>query len=110
MLWIVTLFGIAVYLIYIEYSDYKLRRKLTEFGLLDSPEDRSLMGDSVEEMDRVFREQMSSIEQRVAKERERFADEIAKLNTERNEARKEHFRRKKEELTHQEETDGDSKA
>ena len=33
ILWILTLFGIAFYLIYIEYSDYALQERMKEFGL-----------------------------------------------------------------------------
>ena len=35
ILWIISLFGIAGYLIYIEFSDYKMMQKMQEFGVSD---------------------------------------------------------------------------
>ena len=35
ILWIVSLFGISFYLLYIEFTDFKLQQKMREFGLID---------------------------------------------------------------------------
>ena len=35
VLWIVSLFGIAFYLLYVEYMDFKLQEQLVEFGIME---------------------------------------------------------------------------
>ncbi len=45
ILWIVSLFGIAFYLLYVEFTDFKMQGKMREFGLLDEDaEAESLIG------------------------------------------------------------------
>ena len=63
ILWIISLFGIAGYLIYVEYSDYKMMQKLEEFGVaVEADEtDRSLLGDSAQQVENIAKE----IEERV---------------------------------------------
>ena len=95
VLWIVSLFGIATYLIYVEYSDYKLRRKLNEFGISDSRSELNLMGDSVHQIDQALDEKLDSVEERIEKERERFAAEMGRLNQEKENAKKEAIERLK---------------
>ena len=49
VLWIVSLFGIAFYLLYVEFSDFRLQEKLKEFGILDEErEQAALIGNEVE--------------------------------------------------------------
>lgn len=43
VLWIASLFGIAVYLIGVEYVDYKLQEKMNEIGGKDDAEPESLI-------------------------------------------------------------------
>ena len=48
VLWIVTLFGIAFYLLYVEYMDFKLQKQWKEFGIIDKEtEAQALIGDEV---------------------------------------------------------------
>lgn len=48
ILWIVSLFGIAFYLLYVEYTDFKMQAKMKEFGLLDEEsETEALIGSGI---------------------------------------------------------------
>ena len=51
VLWILSLFGIAFYLIYVEYSDYKMMEQMKEFGVdVDKlHDDTSLIGEGVQQ-------------------------------------------------------------
>ena len=48
VLWIVSLFGIAFYLLYVEFTDVKLQQKMNEFGIDNDEEIQSLIGNQVE--------------------------------------------------------------
>jgi len=48
VLWIVSLFGIAFYLLYVEFTDVKLQKKMNEFGIDNDDEIQSLIGNQVE--------------------------------------------------------------
>ncbi|MBQ8490884.1 MAG: hypothetical protein IJ535_14005 [Pseudobutyrivibrio sp.] len=48
VLWIVSLFGIAFYLLYVEYMDFKLQEQLMEFGIMEKEaEAQALIGNEV---------------------------------------------------------------
>lgn len=48
ILWIVSLFGISFYLLYVEFTDFKLQEKLKEFGVVDEEdEQKALIGQQV---------------------------------------------------------------
>ncbi len=48
VLWIVSLFGISLYLIVVEYMDYQMQEKLRELGVKDKDEDiRGLINDEL---------------------------------------------------------------
>lgn len=48
LLWIVSLFGIAFYLLYVEYMDFKLQEQLMELGIIEKEaEAQALIGDEV---------------------------------------------------------------
>ena len=47
LLWIISLFGIAFYLLYVEYMDFKLQAQLKEFGIIKNSEAQALIGDEV---------------------------------------------------------------
>ncbi len=48
VLWIVSLFGIAFYLLYIEYMDFKLQEQLIELGIMEEEaEAQALIGEEV---------------------------------------------------------------
>ena len=80
ILWIISLFGIAGYLIYVEYSDYKMMQKLEEFGVaVEADEtDRSLLGDSAQQVENIAKE----IEERVEHHKEMVAQIIEKQEVE----------------------------
>jgi hypothetical protein len=49
VLWIVSLFGIAFYLLYIEFTDFKVQETMKEFGILEEEEmQMALIGDEVQ--------------------------------------------------------------
>lgn len=49
VLWIVSLFGISFYLLYVEFTDFKLQEKMKEFGVVDEEEAQmALIGKEVE--------------------------------------------------------------
>ncbi len=48
VLWIVSLFGIAFYLLYVEYMDFKLQEQLRELGIMEKEaEAQALIGNEV---------------------------------------------------------------
>ena len=51
LLWIFSLFGIATYLIYVEYSDYKMLEQLKELGVDEEAlrDDVNLIGEGVQQ-------------------------------------------------------------
>lgn len=49
ILWIVSLFGISFYLLYIEFTDFKMQHKMREFGLVTEDENKALIGSEVSE-------------------------------------------------------------
>ena len=88
MLWIISLFGIAFYLVYVEYTDYKMMDKMKEFGA-EYDEDRNLRGDSVEKMEQKIDDKMDEIEERIDFERQRLEKELERLNSQRDTIEKE---------------------
>ena len=80
ILWIISLFGIAGYLIYVEYSDYKMMQQLEEFGVeLEVDKiDRRLLGDSVQQVESIAKD----IEERVEHHKEMVAQIIEKQEVE----------------------------
>lgn len=77
MLWIVSLFGIAFYLLYVEYTDYKVLNKMKEFGVIDDDLDRNLMGDDI---DQALNDRMDNIESKITAEKERLEKELEKIH------------------------------
>lgn len=85
MLWIISLFGIAFYLLYIEYTDYKALNKMKEFGVLDEDLDRNLMGD---DLDQALSDTKDDIEARInslGKEIERLKNQKERISKEKSE-------------------------
>lgn len=96
MLWIVSLFGIAFYLIYVEYTDYKMLEKMKEFGVIDEATNRNLVGDQVEQVEQAIDERMDAIEERIDAERARLEKELERLTKERDSIEKDRKERIKE--------------
>jgi cell division protein FtsL len=66
VLWIVSLFGIAFYLLYVEYTDFKLQEQLKELGIMEEEaEAQALIGhevvQSIDELNKVKREMAKDI-------------------------------------------------
>ena len=67
LLWIVSLFGIAFYLIYVEFSDYKMQEE----------SDASLLGSGVEQAGQKVSEHLDYVDSRIEEEKQRLENEIA---------------------------------
>jgi hypothetical protein len=66
VLWILSLFGIAFYLLYVEYMDFRLQERMKEFGILgQDKESQNLIGEELvqgmEEINSVKREVVEDI-------------------------------------------------
>ncbi len=79
ILWIGSLFGIAFYLIYVEYTDYMLQKKLEEFGVqVDRDEaDQVLLGQEIIERANVATERLDIIDERVEDLKEHAMKQIS---------------------------------
>lgn len=62
ILWIASLFGIAIYLILVEYSDYKLQKKLAEIRGQEDEEIDALIAPDLSVMEGRFRMVMERID------------------------------------------------
>ena len=111
ILWIVSLFGIAFYLMYVEYSDDKLQRQMKAFGLGgngDMEDESSLISFGVENtetkalkhmenVDRSIEEKKQEVQKALIETKESVAEkfeERKKIAAERREERKENFTEK----------------
>lgn len=111
ILWIVSLFGIAFYLMYVEYSDDKLQRQMKAFGLGgngDMEDESSLISFGVENtetkalkhmenVDRSIEEKKQEVQNALIETKESVAEkfeELKKIAAERREERKENFTEK----------------
>ena len=108
ILWIISLFGIAFYLMYVEYSDDKLQRQMKAFGLGgngDMEDESSLISFGVENtetkalkhmenVDRSIEEKKQEVQNALIETKESVAEkfeERKKIAAERREERKENF-------------------
>lgn len=111
ILWIVSLFGIAFYLMYVEYSDDKLQRQMKAFGLGGNgnmEDESSLISFGVENtetkvlkhmenVDRSIEEKKQEVQNALIETKESVAEkfeERKKIAAERREERKENFTEK----------------
>lgn len=76
MLWIISLFGIAFYLVYVEFTDYKVVRKMKEFGMIDDEEleNRKLIGDNIETAGDNLVERLDEIDEKIDANKKRIAE------------------------------------
>lgn len=84
MLWIVSLFGIAFYLLYVEYTDYHALDKMKEFGVIDEDLDRNLMGDDIDQVLIDGRDEIESRINSLGKELERLKHQRENLSKEKS--------------------------
>jgi hypothetical protein len=84
VLWICSLFGIAFYLVYVEFSDYKMMKQLEDFNVdADiSLEETSLIGGNIEHAEEVVTEKLDSVDNRIEEEKQRLEDEKQRLEEE----------------------------
>ena len=69
ILWIASLFGIAVYLILVEYSDYNLQEKLSEITN-EEREPEALLGQELDGMEENFKSVIRKIDDTLNAEKE----------------------------------------
>lgn len=76
MLWIISLFGIAFYLVYVEFTDYKIVRKMKEFGMIsdEEMENRKLIGDNIETAGDNLVERLDEIDEKIDANKKRIAE------------------------------------
>lgn len=77
IMWILSLFGIAFYLIYVEYTDYKMMERMKDYGV-DVMENSSLVvnSENIEAAEEIVNERLDKVDERRAKIREKVRDEI----------------------------------
>lgn len=78
ILWIITLFGIAGYLIYVEYSDYKMMHRLEEFGAIDKEqkEDVTLIGENIQIAESTINEKLNIVDEKIEESKEKIVREL----------------------------------
>lgn len=70
ILWIVSLFGIAFYLVYVEYTDYKNQEKLRKFGVIEHEENEVLIGNIAIEANEVVNATLDQVDEKIDKTKE----------------------------------------
>lgn len=78
ILWIISLFGIAGYLIYVEFSDYKMIKKMEEFGISEIKEgiEANLIGESIQLAESLVNEKLDYADEKMEEGKNRIAREI----------------------------------
>ena len=83
VLWIVSLFGIAFYLLYVEYMDFKLQERMKEFGIIDSEENEALIGNEVvqgmRDINNAQKEMVKDIKERKDEIKKEIKTEVKKV-------------------------------
>ena len=88
LLWIISLFGIATYLIYVEYSDYKMLEQLKELGVDEDAlrDDVNLIGEGVQQAESNITEKLDYAGERIDAEKQKIEAEIAERKEQLKEA------------------------
>lgn len=88
LLWIISLFGIATYLIYVEYSDYKMLEQLKELGVDEDAlrEDVNLIGEGVQQVESNITEKLDYAGDLIDAEKQKIEAEIAERKEQLKEA------------------------
>lgn len=88
LLWIISLFGIATYLIYVEYSDYKMLEQLKELGVDEDAlrEDVNLIGEGVQQAESNITEKLDYAGDLIDAEKQKIEAEIAERKKQLKEA------------------------
>ncbi len=104
ILWIISLFGIAFYLVHVEYSDYKMMEQLKAFGIEgeDEEEDIQLIGESVMQVGSNINEKLDYADDLIEGEKQRIGAEMEERKERLREKVADKIRAKKEEKGGQE--------
>lgn len=88
LLWIISLFGIATYLIYVEYSDYKMLEQLKELGVDEEAlrDDVNLIGEGVQQAESNITEKLDYAGDLIDAEKQKIEAEIAERKEQLKEA------------------------
>ena len=88
LLWIISLFGIATYLIYVEYSDYKLLEHLKELGVDEDAlrDGVNLIGEGVQQAESNITEKLDYAGDLIDAEKQKIEAEIAERKEQLKEA------------------------
>ena len=88
LLWIISLFGIATYLIYVEYSDYKMLEQLKELGVDEDAlrDDVNLIGEGVQQAESNITEKLDYAGDLIDAEKQKIEAEIAERKEQLKEA------------------------
>ncbi|MBQ5431359.1 MAG: hypothetical protein IIU28_06890 [Lachnospiraceae bacterium] len=79
ILWITSLFGIAFYLIYVEYTDFRMQELL---GTME--EEKSLIGEQAVQLEAAVSEQMEITHEKIEDAREAARQKLSEIAGERN--------------------------
>ena len=88
LLWIISLFGIATYLIYVEYSDYKMLEQLKELGVDEDAlrDGVNLIGEGVQQAESNITEKLDYAGDLIDAEKQKIEAEIAERKEQLKEA------------------------
>lgn len=82
ILWIVSLFGIAFYLVYVEYSDYKMREQLKEFGI---ERENALIGAQLEVVENIVNDTIDAVDNKTEEIKQAIEDKKNVITEKKNE-------------------------
>lgn len=76
VLWIASLFGIAAYLIYAEYSDFELQEKIRRYKESEDEEDEYLIGGEIEALEETLTEIARILDEKKLQNKEKLLEAI----------------------------------
>ena len=76
LLWIGSLFGISAYLMYVEFTDYKLQEQLKDFFENDTLETDNLIGESVDRAEAIVTNKIDKIDEILGEKKEEKKQKI----------------------------------
>ena len=80
VLWIVSLFGIAFYLLYVEYMDFKMQDELHQVGISDK-EPENLIGDEVIQGMRDMNDMRKAVKEEIKDKRAEIKDKKEEIKS-----------------------------
>ena len=76
VLWIVSLFGIATYAIYVEYSDFELQEKIKHYKESEDETDQYLIGGEIEVLEETLAEFVHILDEKKIQNKEKIMEAI----------------------------------